>query len=161
MSAPLAFYIMDKDIPAVIILCFAAYLSDIGDGYIARKFNEVSEAGKIIDPIADKLFVGTAAATMLLTGMMPFWFGIAILSRDILIMAGGLYSARKLNFVIPSNYTGKGTVLIIGLTMIGLFVEWDFAADYAVWIALAAMIFSLFIYSKGMIEKLKDKNINA
>jgi len=96
------------------------WLTDILDGYFARKRNEISELGKIIDPLADKISVITITFLLLLKGILPLWFFIVILSRDLIILLGGLYIKKKYEVILQSNWTGKLTVFIIGFTLLNL-----------------------------------------
>jgi CDP-diacylglycerol--glycerol-3-phosphate 3-phosphatidyltransferase len=99
---------------AVLILM---YITDLLDGYLARKLNQISELGKIIDPLADKLAVGIVAILMFIKGLIPLWFIAFIILRDLLILGFGLYLKNKKKIVLMSNYPGKIAVLIIGLAL--------------------------------------------
>jgi CDP-diacylglycerol--glycerol-3-phosphate 3-phosphatidyltransferase len=99
---------------AVLILM---YITDLLDGYLARKLNQISELGKIIDPLADKLAVGFVAIMMFIKGLIPLWFIAFIILRDLLILGFGLYLKNKKKIVLMSNYPGKIAVLIIGLAL--------------------------------------------
>lgn len=59
--------------------------TDWVDGFLARRFNQVSNVGKIIDPVADRLLVGTSVITVAMVGAVPWWFAIATFSREILV----------------------------------------------------------------------------
>jgi CDP-diacylglycerol--glycerol-3-phosphate 3-phosphatidyltransferase len=96
------------------------WLTDILDGYFARKRNEISELGKIIDPLADKISVITITFLLLLKGILPLWFFIVILSRDLIILLGGLYIKKKYEVILQSNWIGKLTVFIIGFTLLNM-----------------------------------------
>ena len=93
-------------------------LSDSLDGYIARKRNEITELGKIIDPLADKLSIIIIAITIVLQGLIPLWFVLVIVSRDIIIFFGGIFIKLRNKIVLPSNRVGKISVFIIGLTLL-------------------------------------------
>jgi len=71
MSLPLAYFLWTYDTAGVIVMGVAAYISDILDGCLARRLNQISEWGKIIDPIADKVFVGTAVIVMIMQQRIP------------------------------------------------------------------------------------------
>jgi cardiolipin synthase len=60
-------------------------ITDYFDGYIARRFNQVSEFGKIIDPVADRILVATAVLSTMAVNAVPAWFGIATLLREVLV----------------------------------------------------------------------------
>jgi cardiolipin synthase len=98
-------------------ICVVAVISDLLDGYIARKFDDVSEYGKIIDPLADKIYVGLLAITMAAYGLIPVWFLIIVVIRDIVILAAGMWAKKKLGVVLPSNYPGKIAVLVIAISL--------------------------------------------
>lgn len=99
-------------------LFILAAATDVLDGYLARKLNEISEMGKILDPLADKIFVGVIVTLMLATGMLPLWFVAIVLLRDVTIFLGGLAIKRRTGEVLPSNYPGKIAVLILSLTLL-------------------------------------------
>lgn len=63
------------------------------DGYVARHFHQVSNLGKVLDPLADRLLLGTAAIATLVIGAVPLWVGVAALSREVLVAVGFLYVA--------------------------------------------------------------------
>lgn len=95
-----------------------AFLTDIADGYFARKFNQISELGKIIDPLADKVLVILIVAYLYYFEIIPaFYFWIIIL-RDVIIFLGGIIVTKTIGKVLPSNYLGKITVLSIGTFII-------------------------------------------
>jgi CDP-diacylglycerol--glycerol-3-phosphate 3-phosphatidyltransferase len=98
------------------------WLTDLFDGYFARSRNEVSELGKIIDPVADKVSVITISMIMLITGIIPLWFFLVIMLRDIVILSGGLYVKKKKGIVLQSNIIGKLTVFVIGFTLMNMLV---------------------------------------
>jgi CDP-diacylglycerol--glycerol-3-phosphate 3-phosphatidyltransferase len=99
-------------------------LTDFLDGYFARKLNQVTEIGKIIDPIADKVCIGVIITKLFLIGKIEPYYFYMIIGRDLLIFLGGILLTRKLGKVLPSNMLGKITVFVIGifilLIMIGI-----------------------------------------
>jgi len=102
----------------LLFLYVLVYITDIADGYFARKFNEVTELGKIIDPLADKVLVFLVVTYLYYFQLIPsFYFWIIIL-RDVIIFIGGVLVSKKIGKVLPSNYLGKITVLLIGLFII-------------------------------------------
>jgi len=104
----------------VLSLFFLAYLSDLLDGYLARKYNEISELGKIIDPLADKVFIIAIVFQLFLSDeITPVYFWI-IISRDILILIGGVFVTNITGKVLPSNLLGKITVSSIGIFLIAV-----------------------------------------
>jgi len=109
----------------IVVLCLTAYLSDILDGFIARKTNQVSELGKIIDPLADKVLVGVIILNLFFIHLIPAYYLIIILLRDILIFIGGILVTKKIGKVLPSNMLGKLTVLSIGLFILIIVMQFN------------------------------------
>ena len=70
---------------AAAILLAVLGATDWIDGYVARRFHQVSTLGKVLDPVADRLLVGTAVIAVIVHGAVPLWFGIATLAREALI----------------------------------------------------------------------------
>jgi cardiolipin synthase (CMP-forming) len=71
------------------ILLFALVVStDWVDGYVARRTGQVSELGRILDPVADRLAIAAALITFAITGIFPFWAMLLILLRDIVLLLG-------------------------------------------------------------------------
>ncbi len=99
-------------------VCIVASFSDILDGYLARKYNEVTEFGKIIDPLADKIAVGVIIIKLYVIGEIPAYYFLMIILRDIIIFLGGIFVAKKISRVLPSNVLGKITVINIGIVIL-------------------------------------------
>ncbi len=88
-------------------LIFLAAMTDLIDGALARRLGQVTDLGKIIDPLADKLAIGIIVILLAKAGMVPMWFVILALGRDILIFCGGIYIKRKKQILLQSNTLGK------------------------------------------------------
>jgi cardiolipin synthase (CMP-forming) len=107
----------------VVALCFFAAVTDILDGYFARKMNQVTELGKIVDPLADKLLVGAVVLKLFLLGELSIYYFSLIIGRDLLILAGGIFVSKKIGKVLPSNILGKITVILISLVLILILLQ--------------------------------------
>lgn len=99
-------------------LCIVAAITDYLDGYIARKRNEITEVGKIIDPLADKILVAVLTIKLYLLGEISNYYLLIIIFRDVIILLGGIIVSIKLKKVLPSNLLGKITVTIIGIVFL-------------------------------------------
>jgi len=102
----------------LISLYLFAYLTDILDGYFARKLNEISELGKIIDPLADKILVIMIVIFLYYFNLISEFYFWVIVLRDLVIFTGGIFVSKKIGYVLPSNYLGKATVFSIGIYII-------------------------------------------
>ena len=88
-------------------LVFIAIFTDFLDGYLARKLNQVTELGKILDPVADKIAITAIALFLFFRHEFPLWLILLIIIRDILIIAGATLIMEKKQLVLPSNSFGK------------------------------------------------------
>ena len=102
-----------------------AAVTDILDGYLARKLNQITEFGKIIDPLADKILVVFVVLNLFFLGEIPDYYFYMILTRDVLILIGGLFVSKKIGKVLPSDYLGKATVLVISFVLLMILLNVD------------------------------------
>lgn len=138
-------------------LFFFAFLTDLADGYIARKTNDVSEIGKIIDPLADKIFVAVTVIAMLVLGLVPFWFVAAVVARDIIILVAGIWATKRFHVVLPSNYPGKFAVLTISLTLFMTVLGFSpTVLMFMQGLSLLLMLVSLGVYGKRLFDLLRQ-----
>jgi len=146
----------------IIILIFIIWLTDILDGFLARKLEQISELGKIIDPVADKFAIFALTITVFLKKqyIIPFWFILVIILRDILILAFGLYLKRKTGVVLMSNYPGKITALLIAAIIFFAVINnelFNSLISYSVYIATVTILISTYLYFKRFIKTLGEK----
>lgn len=137
------------------VIIVLAALTDKLDGVLARKLHQESEWGRILDPVADKVGVATAAVVLLVLGDLPLWFAGMVLGRDLLILAGGLVLKTRRGVVIPSNVLGKWTVgamaLLIFLLVIG---QASVLTDVLIFVCTGLLALSLLEYVRVFIAAL-------
>ncbi len=127
--------------------------TDFFDGFVARRLHQVSELGKILDPIADKISVGFLAVMLVWQSDLPLWFLLFMVMRDILILLGGLYIKRKNNIIVQSNWPGKIAVTIIALALFLATLrleEVETAKWVAIWASIFMMTLSLVLYTQRL-----------
>jgi CDP-diacylglycerol--glycerol-3-phosphate 3-phosphatidyltransferase len=129
---------VSRNLAAALILLAA--LTDFLDGYFARRFREVSDLGKILDPVADKIGIGIVALLLVLRGMLPVWVVVTIISRDLLILAGGLYLAKKMAVVPQSNRVGKWTAGAVALAVFASLFDYPVVEGVMPWLLAAGGI---------------------
>ncbi len=96
-----------------------ASATDVIDGFIARKFNMMTKAGQLLDPLADKLMQLTVVISLLIAEIIPLWFVIILAAKEILMIMGGIFLYSKKTFV-KSNVFGKVNTVILFLAMIAV-----------------------------------------
>lgn len=120
LVVPTVLTFLDGNYSATRSLMVFAYLSDIADGYVARKTNTISEFGKAIDPVADKIYVIALVLAMMSRGFVPVWLVAIIICKDLLTIGGAMLLRNKLSAIPPSNYWGKSAIL---MTIVFLFLS--------------------------------------
>lgn len=119
-----AYYLYLGNMKTAFFMFLTAGLTDILDGYIARRSNMITDFGKIIDPIADKLMHITVLAFMAVRGLMPWAAAAAILVKESMMFLGGASLYRK-NVVVEANWYGKAATVVTSacVAVILLFYE--------------------------------------
>ncbi len=141
-------------------ICLFAAFTDVLDGYIARKFNEVTEFGKIIDPLADKVIVGAVVVKMFLLKEIPDYYFYLLIGRDVLIFIGGIIVSKKIGKVLPSNVIGKLSIIIISLVLLFIMLNMDRNSPIYLSFYYGSIVFvfiSLFTYAYRAYEFIKKK----
>lgn len=125
-----------------------ASLTDLLDGKIARKHNLVTNFGKFMDPLADKLLVCSAMICLVEMGRIPSWIVLIIISREFIISGFRLVASDK-GVVIAANYWGKFKTtfqMVMVCLMIADIGQLRIVTDIVMWIALALTVVSLVDY---------------
>ena len=133
---------------ALALFCIAS-LTDMLDGKIARKYNLVTNFGKFMDPLADKLLVCSAMICFIELEKLPAWFVIIIIGREFIISGFRLIAAEN-GVVIAANYWGKfktvSQMIMIILLLIDLGGVFDILEQIFIWLSLALTVISLITY---------------
>ncbi len=152
LAVPMGFVLWQDDRTLTLVIFAVAIVTDLLDGYLARRLNQISDFGKIIDPLADKVFVSVVAVLLAFMDRIPLWFLLAIIARDAIILAGGVYAQKKTGVVLPSNYVGKFAVVAICLAGTLGFVGEMVWRNYAIALAVVLMTTSLVVYGRRWIK---------
>ena len=134
---------------ALALFCVASF-TDFLDGYLARKNNLVTNFGKFMDPLADKLLVCSALICLSSTGKLATWITLVIIAREFII-SGFRLVASDSGIVIAASYWGKFKT-VSHMTMIILLIldfqnpMFSFVTSIVIWIGVALTIISLVDY---------------
>ena len=139
----------------------AASLTDTLDGYLARKNNQVTNFGKFMDPLADKLLVSSALICLVDLNKIPAWIVIVIIAREFIISGFRLVAADN-GVVIAASYWGKFKTAFQMVTVIVLILNipgkvFAVIGTVLIYISLVLTVISLIDYIAKNKDVLKDQ----
>lgn len=168
---------------ALVLFCVASF-TDFLDGYVARKYNQVTDFGKFVDPLADKLLVASALILFVEQKAMAGWMVCVILARELIITSLRVVAANK-GRVLAATWTGKvktcvqiGGIIVIYLRYIifgalaskpntsfnaAFFVrtDGDMVLTVVGWVVTLVTIYSGYDYLKKNWDLIKDGAVKA
>lgn len=158
-------FTLENDYIAVIVVLTISGITDILDGFIARKFNLITNLGKLMDPLADKFTQITILGILALQKIIPIWIIIIVIIKEFLMISGASFLYGK-ELVVSSKWYGKlATVLFYIAIVCSLFVQYwngvligrpEYSLSplphfytYIYYLAVLSTIFSLIMYIKA------------
>ena len=131
------FFFFEEAYIALVVFLVAG-LTDVVDGYLARRNNWITDLGKILDPFADKLMQCTVLVCLLVDGLIPWWFVVPFFAKELFMLIIGFFIIRKRDVVVVSKWYGKLTVCIFYATIAAAIVFEDFLISHKL---VAAIMF--------------------
>ncbi len=137
---------------AALVVFVTASLTDLLDGFLARKLNQITDFGKLFDPLADKLMVLTALACQGFSGVLPWVAILIVAAKEIYMVIGGLLMLHH-DIVVYSNLLGKSAqVFFIASLILSFFHEelgaWGIRLDLILlWITVALALSAMTVYT--------------
>lgn len=148
----------DLMVPALAVY-FIACVTDLMDGYIARKKKLVTDEGALLDPLADKLMSIFAIISFTVTGVLPVFILVALLIKELLMIGGGIFLYYR-NIVAPANKFGKIAAFTFN-TAVGFTFLHNVVAPWHIYFMCFALIFMISALAQyayfNMFKKLKEK----
>ncbi|GAA5884116.1 hypothetical protein JCM16303_005923 [Sporobolomyces ruberrimus] len=160
----IGYYIVEGELGIATSLLFVAGVSDLVDGYLARKYNMGTVLGSIMDPAADKLLMTTMVVSLTMRGMLPMPLAVLILGRDVLLILSAFYFRyaslpppktfkRYWDFSIPSASVHPTTIskyntflqlVLVGVTTVGPLLPFEIAGPLSAlqWIVAGTTVWS-------------------
>lgn len=139
-----------QDNAIALSLMSVAVVSDILDGIIARRMGAESSMGKILDPLADKICIGTMIVILVFLRGFPIWLVSVIILRDALVLLSALLLIRKRRIVLSSNWLGKATTIMMAALILAYTMEWSFSYPFLITLGLLFMGASMVSYGTTM-----------
>lgn len=145
------------DRTSALIVYLAAMLTDVLDGWIARKTGQITSVGRLLDPIADKLSLLTLLVLFVMDRQIPTGVLVVICLKEILMVLGG--AAALFNGIVTSAQPiGKLTTLLFTVSILLRFIRCTYAADVSMYTAAVMSIAALAWYGKSVLSELENKD---
>ncbi|MEO0091784.1 MAG: CDP-alcohol phosphatidyltransferase family protein [candidate division WOR-3 bacterium] len=154
------FFLATKKEIVGLILMLISWLTDALDGYIARQTNQVTNLGKILDHLVDKIWVGVILVTLVIVKDLPVWVAGVVIIRDLLIVIGASLIIQKKNQIFSSNVMGKITGFFFAVLMVSYILDFSHSnlIRNILLTAVAILVFSSFVnYLYLFVKALKTK----
>ena len=146
----------------IIVLIIYGVISDYLDGLVARWRDEISELGKVLDPIADKLMAFFLFLYTVMLGWIPLWYFVLGVVRDLLIMAGSAHIKRKRGKVAMSIMSGKVTVNVMAFYWVSVFFfrDADTVHTFLMVVSALMMVVSFIEYKRRYYKIINGADFN-
>lgn len=148
------------DLTGALIVYLIAMLTDAVDGIIARKCNQVTALGKLLDPIADKLSLITLLGLFVADGQIPLWVLALILLKEAALVIGGGIALRR-GIVVYALPIGKVTTVAFVSSIVARFLSLISLADVLLWVSITLSMVALVWYSADFMKKLRENDENS
>jgi cardiolipin synthase (CMP-forming) len=139
----LVFLSKGQRLPAVGFI-FLGLASDFLDGIIARRFNQGSDLGRMMDPLVDKINILAVGLLMILSPLyrFPLWYFLFLAVRESAVLACGLLVVRKRKIVLEANKPGKRSAFFTGVCVLLYILGWEPYTWISLWIAFGLALYS-------------------
>ncbi|MEX1212077.1 MAG: CDP-alcohol phosphatidyltransferase family protein [Balneolaceae bacterium] len=146
----------------VVLLILIAIFSDYADGWVARKRNEISELGKVLDPVSDKLMAFFLFGYTVLIGWIPVWYFCIGVARDLMIMTGSAWIKRLRGKVAMAVMSGKISVNVMAVYWVAIFFCRDaiILHQWLMWLSVFVMGISFIHYGVRFYRICKGAEFN-
>lgn len=146
---PVYWWVFFSDIPSRIYwavgVILLAGLTDVVDGYLARRNKQVTQLGAMLDPLADKLMLIAIFLSLLFSGKISIWAASAILFRDLsMIVCGAVFHLRGMK-TVPANLMGKLTTVLFYLALFLVMFSMNYSTVF-LWIVIILSYLTTIIY---------------
>ena len=141
-------YLIIGDYTAALVILVVSSATDFLDGFIARRFNQISRLGQLLDPAADRLYLFASILGLAAGGLVPWWLVVVIVGRDVFLAVLGIVLANHGFGPLPVHQLGKVATfaLFLGLPVIMLGAAFPATAAVALPIGWAITLWGVFLY---------------
>lgn len=158
MLFPVIYFLSEGNNSTVFFLIIVAMLTDFLDGYLARRFKQVSTTGKLLDPFADKMFIGVLALILVMNRDLPIWFLFLLIIKDLLIFLFGFYVLKKRGILTESSFFGKISINVFLFVLIIFVMDWNHLKVPALVLGVLFSVIAVSSYAINFLRKVKINN---
>lgn len=143
---------------AAFIFFLIANITDILDGRIARKYNLITDWGKLMDPLADKITQISTISALIIKGIIPFWILVIITVKELIMIIVAFTLYKKKIVTVHSKWYGKAATILLFLAIVFSLLSKSFAglssiSIYIYYVAIGMTLFAGIMYGKNIICK--------
>ena len=155
----MAYFLINENFTIAILLYVLASATDVLDGFIARRFNQITDLGKFLDPLADKLLQFSALVGLWVVKLIPLWIVVIFFIKEISMGLGAIKLLKK-HVIIQSKWFGKLSTIFFFLAIIAsmLSSKITILANYIIplfILALMSLLFAFIMYLSSYIQETK------
>jgi cardiolipin synthase len=162
-SFPIVVFFWLGNYKVVLIVLILAYITDAVDGFVARQFNQVSDWGKVLDPLGDKVLSTSVSLLLLQKGILDLYFVVLVILRDFLISVFSVKKIKNEKFVFRAVFVGKLLTFLLAILYSLSVLNLMNSVSLSV-VKILEIVCLLFVLISGtyylMIYLKNDKNVN-
>jgi len=162
-----AWLFLADDIPGALAVCALVFATDLLDGFVARRWNQITTLGKLLDPLADKLLLITALVCFGASGELEWWVIALVLGKEALMIAGSAYALHK-KIVVKAMWIGKTATGLFAFAVLGKLINhrWPSralgaAANALLYAAVVVTFAALAVYIRTLRRMMNGVEIGA
>ena len=155
----MTYFLINENFTIAILLYVLASATDVLDGFIARRFNQITDLGKFLDPLADKLLQFSALVGLWVVKLIPLWIVVVFFIKEISMGLGAIKLLKK-HVIIQSKWFGKLSTIFFFLAIIAsmLSSKLTILTNYIIplfVLALISLLFAFVMYLSSYIQETK------
>ena len=157
----MTYFLINENFTIAILLYVLASATDVLDGFIARKFNLITDLGKFLDPLADKLLQFAALVGLWVVGLIPLWIVVIFFIKEISMGLGAIKLLKK-HIIIQSKWFGKLSTIFFFMAIVAsmLSSKIKLLSSYIIplfILALMSLLFAFIMYLSSYIKETKKE----
>ncbi len=159
LMVPAAVYFYSaENTNAALFIYLLAMLTDALDGFVARRTNQITTLGKLLDPLADKLWLLTMLTLFFIDGMVSGWVLALLIAKEAILIIGSAAAVTR-GITVQALPIGKAATAVFTASITARFAGFSFAADAAMYAAVMLSIAAMLWYSWVLAARLSDQRM--